>query len=58
MISTDYITHEEIRRRAHEIWHEKGRPAGADEAHWHAAERELQQEREAHDEPSPSPRKE
>src|SRR5687768_2937738 len=34
-------SHDEISRRAFEIWVAKGRPAGTDEANWDQAEREL-----------------
>lgn len=34
-------THDEIARRAFEIWQAKGRPQGQDAAHWVQAEREL-----------------
>jgi hypothetical protein len=46
MTSPDYITHEEIRQRAHELWERAGRPDGKHEEHWLTAERELQQQRE------------
>lgn len=32
---------EQIRSRAHEIWLERGSPAGSDMEHWLAAEEEL-----------------
>ncbi|HEX7008661.1 MAG TPA: DUF2934 domain-containing protein [Phycisphaeraceae bacterium] len=35
------LTHEEIARRAYEIWLAKGKPIGQDEQNWHEAEREL-----------------
>src|ERR1700712_4102369 len=31
----------QIRRRANEIWKERGMPAGRDVEHWHAAEQEM-----------------
>jgi len=34
-------THEEIAARAYAIWLREGKPSGRAEAHWHAAEREL-----------------
>src|SRR4051812_10349833 len=33
---------EQIRRRAHELWEEAGRPEGRELEFWHRAERELQ----------------
>ena len=39
-------THEEIARRAFEIWQENGRRPGMADDNWRAAERELQRERE------------
>ena len=39
-------THEQITRRAFQIWQEKGRPIGTEQQDWAAAERELQRERE------------
>lgn len=38
------ITHEEISKRAKEIWEREGRPEGRDKEHWLAAEAELQKE--------------
>ncbi|HEX7006712.1 MAG TPA: DUF2934 domain-containing protein [Alphaproteobacteria bacterium] len=32
---------DEIRKRAHEIWEQEGRPDGRDKDHWDRAEREL-----------------
>src|SRR2546421_361036 len=46
MKSTHYITHEEIRERAHQIWEKGGRPEGRDTDHWLQAEKELQNQRE------------
>lgn len=34
-------THERIAVRAYEIWESRGRPDGADQAHWFEAERQL-----------------
>jgi hypothetical protein len=39
-------THDEISKRAREIWEREGRPEGRDKEHWLQAESELQQERE------------
>ncbi len=39
-------TEEEIRRRAHEIYRERGGEHGADEEDWYRAERELAEEAE------------
>jgi hypothetical protein len=39
-------THEEITRRAFQIWCETGRRAETANDNWHAAERELERERE------------
>jgi hypothetical protein len=41
MNTTHSPSHEEISRRAHELWEEAGRGDGNDAAHWHQAEREL-----------------
>jgi hypothetical protein len=38
------ITHEEISKRAREIWDREGRPEGRDKEHWLQAETELSQE--------------
>ena len=35
------VTHDEIARRAHELWEQNGRPEGRSEEHWLAAERQL-----------------
>lgn len=32
---------EEVRKRAHEIWEQEGRPHGKDAEHWDRAEREV-----------------
>lgn len=56
MISTDYITINEIRQRAHALWEQEGRPLGRSEDHWRTAERQLQAERDAHHAPDPTPR--
>ncbi len=37
-------THEEISKRAREIWEREGRPEGRDKEHWLQAETELRQE--------------
>ena len=39
------ITHEEISRRAHDIWEQCGRLDGQETEHWLRAERELRNER-------------
>jgi hypothetical protein len=52
MNSPDYITHEEIRARAQQLWERAGRPEGRDEEHWLAAEKELQGERDRHHHPA------
>lgn len=36
------IPHEEIARRAEQLWHERGQPTGSDDAIWLQAESELQ----------------
>lgn len=43
---TTVVTHEQITRRAFELWCENGRRPGMAEEHWRAAERELKRERE------------
>lgn len=55
MISTDYITLDEIRQRAHLIWEQGGRPVGLADEHWHTAERQLQAEREERCPPQAAP---
>jgi len=42
-------SHEEIARRAQEIWHDRGCPNGNDTAIWLEAERELADSHAAHD---------
>lgn len=39
------ITHEEISKRAREIWEREGRPEGRDKEHWLQAESELRQQK-------------
>jgi hypothetical protein len=34
-------SHEEIARRAYQLWEERGKPLGSDEENWHRAEHEL-----------------
>ena len=41
MNSASLITHENIARRAHQIWEETGRQDGNETIHWLQAEREL-----------------
>jgi Protein of unknown function (DUF2934) len=48
MNSPSLITHENIARRAHQIWEETGRVDGNETQHWLQAERELR----AHHEPT------
>jgi hypothetical protein len=38
------VTHEEISKRAREIWEREGRPEGRDKEHWLQAEAELRNE--------------
>ncbi len=33
---------EDIRRRAHELWEQEGRPHGKDSEHWERARREIE----------------
>lgn len=47
MKSPDYITHEEVRQRARELWQRAGSPKDRDAEFWLAAEQELRDEREA-----------
>jgi hypothetical protein len=35
------VSHEEIARRAHEIWEQEGCPEGREQEHWLQAERQL-----------------
>lgn len=37
------VTHDDIARKAYEIWLAKGRPLGQDQQNWHEAEAELTQ---------------
>ena len=37
-------THEQIAKRAQEIWKQRGRPHGQDKEHWFEAEEQLRQE--------------
>ncbi len=41
---TATISHEEIAKRAREIWEQRGRPAGEDEKIWLEAEEQLTHE--------------
>lgn len=41
MNSISSITHENIARRAHQIWEQSGRQDGSETMHWLQAEREL-----------------
>jgi hypothetical protein len=41
------IAHDEIARRAEQLWRERGQPSGQDEAIWLEAESQLQSEAEA-----------
>ncbi len=41
MSTTHSPSHEEISRRAHQLWEESGRGDGNDTGHWLQAEREL-----------------
>jgi hypothetical protein len=47
MNSVSLITHENIARRAHQIWEETGRQDGNEAIHWLQAERELRAEGES-----------
>lgn len=44
MNSNSSSSHENIARRAHQIWQEAGQPEGREEAHWQQAEGELRAE--------------
>lgn len=44
--TTTAATHEQIARRAFELWCENGRSPGTADDDWRAAERELERERE------------
>ena len=37
-------THDEIARRAHQLWEERGRPDGSSDVDWYRAEHELRQD--------------
>jgi hypothetical protein len=41
MKSPSQVSHEDIARRAHQIWEEAGRQDGSETLHWLQAEREL-----------------
>lgn len=45
-------TEEQIRNYAHQLWETAGRPEGRDTEFWHAAEVELNAERESPDAPT------
>lgn len=36
------VMHEQIARRARELWEQEGRPEGAAERHWHEARRQIE----------------
>lgn len=38
---TPKISEEEVRKHAHQLWEEHGKPEGRDEEFWHTADREL-----------------
>src|SRR3954447_13589795 len=38
------LTAEKIRKRAHELWEQAGKPEGRDEEFWHLAEQEIRNE--------------
>jgi hypothetical protein len=40
-------SHEEIARRAHQLWEERGKPHGTHEEDWHRAEHELRRQSDA-----------
>ena len=42
---TNPVSHDEISRRAQEIWEQEGRPEGRAEEHWTRAENELSQDK-------------
>jgi Protein of unknown function (DUF2934) len=46
MSKTSLLSHEDISRRAHQIWEETGQRAGNETAHWLQAENELQAQHE------------
>jgi hypothetical protein len=43
------ITHEDIAKRAREIWEKEGRPEGRDMEHWLQAETDLHRQQGRHD---------
>lgn len=45
MKSDSHITHEDITKRAHDIWEQSGRPEGQETEHWFRAEHELRKDR-------------
>ena len=46
--STDLpVPHEEIARRAYQLWEERGKPHGSHEEDWYRAEDELRRQSEA-----------
>lgn len=45
MNSTPAISHDEIARRAHDLWEQCGRLEGRELEHWLQAERELRKDR-------------
>ena len=42
---TNPVSHDEISRRAQDIWEKEGRPEGRAEEHWTRAENELSQDK-------------
>jgi hypothetical protein len=44
------VSHEEIAKRAYDIWLACGRPSGCEDEHWLRAERELAKDRSQADE--------
>jgi hypothetical protein len=46
MNSTSSISHENISRRAYQIWEQDGQPDGQETAHWLQAEHELRAQHE------------
>jgi hypothetical protein len=57
MNNASLISHENIARRAHQIWEETGRSDGNETLHWLQAEKELSRQSEQDDKAKADPRK-
>ncbi len=53
--TSDTELQERIRRRAHQLWEQAGRPDGREDEFWYQAEREIGEMSELHDEATAPP---